>query len=245
MPGTRPAGAGELDDGGASSAMNSGFDMAHGWRLFLGALLPGGSQAETWTVATDSPRTEFKRFRSEANGEAVAYRVARDSRGHVYAVGINLNVDNVGGERLGAVFRLNETDGSVDRGFQTGPSLRNTFALAVQPDDKVLATGIMGRVAPGFTTMSRINGLEPDTFVNSGYSFVAADPGRICVAGGFTPGNFTPGPVRLNSNGTVDSTFNPPHFAAESSGVSVARRNDGDFWAGGSFDPTAPGLGPR
>jgi uncharacterized delta-60 repeat protein len=181
-------------------------------------------------VASDSPRTEFKRFRDEALSEAVAYRVARDGRGHLYVLGINFNVDNASGQRLGGVIRLNESDGSVDPTFRLGPTLQNVgLGLAVQADGKILVGGILGRFNPGATASQVFRCLSSGSIDQSfaaplleaakgenGYPRVIqmlAD-GSILVGGQFetVAGQPRSNLVKLKPDGTVDDSFRPPNL---------------------------------
>ncbi len=117
-------------------------------------------------------------------------------------------------------------DGSVDTSFDTssahGAGAGAVYALALQADGKVLIGG--GFSSVGGTNYSRIarlntNGTVDVTFnpgtgiTNSGYPFVLAlgvqSDGRVIVGGSFAAinGVFRNYLARLNTNGSVDTTF--------------------------------------
>jgi uncharacterized delta-60 repeat protein len=150
-----------------------------------------------------------------------------------------------------SIVRLNN-DGSFDNTFNAGGegAWGIVSATAVQPDGKIIIGG-------GFLTyngtsvrgIARINsdGSLDNTF-NSGTGFASILPppwvrsiavqtdGKIIIGGGFTSFNGTTiwGVCRLNSDGSLDNTFNPgsgPNNIVEA----VAIQPDGKILAGGVF----------
>ena len=116
----------------------------------------------------------------------------------------------VGGDTTGtpAIFyiRLN-ADGSIDSSF--APNTYMPTTLAVLSDGKILhlGGGDLSRLLPNGQT-------DPTfTFVNSTIAALALQSdGRIVITGGFTSIHGIPRfhLARLNSNGTLDFSFNPP-----------------------------------
>jgi uncharacterized delta-60 repeat protein len=120
---------------------------------------------------------------------------------------------------LQGLFRLH-TDGSVDLGF-TPPALPSSIATMVrQPDGKVLLGGAFtpGAGQPNrYITRLNANGTVDSSFnpgtniANSVSRIVVQEDGRILITGSFTtvsgePRNYV---ARLNSNGSLDTSFLP------------------------------------
>ena len=117
------------------------------------------------------------------------------------------------------IIRLN-TDGTKDYSFQTGTGFQNSvYSLQVQPDDKILAGGTFTTYSgsgPQSLVRLNTNGTR-DTSFNMGSGFnnyvfklhLQSD-GKLLVGGNFTTysGSTVNNVVRLNSNGSIDTTFN-------------------------------------
>ncbi len=150
---------------------------------------------------------------------------------------------NVGGVSRIRIARLN-ADGTLDTTFTPGAGAGSTVsAVAVQPDGKILIGGAFTIV--GGTTRNRIARLntdgtldttfDPGTGANNTVSAVAVQPdGKILIGGAFT----TVGGVarnriaRLDTDGTLDTTFDPNASAAI---AAIALQADGRILIGGSF----------
>lgn len=130
------------------------------------------------------------------------------------------NFTNVGGISRRNLVRLNP-DSSVDTSFDSGPGAYSIYALVVQPDGKILVGG-------SFTNFNNSNRnglvrLNPDgsldasfevsfPYGSSGVNSITLLPnGKILITGNFNSiGDVTfPGIALLNSDGNVDSSFNP------------------------------------
>ncbi|HEX8174213.1 MAG TPA: Calx-beta domain-containing protein [Pyrinomonadaceae bacterium] len=141
------------------------------------------------------------------------------------------------------IYRLNP-DGSTDTAFGVGTTLNSgTNAAAIQPDGKIIIAG-------GFTTINnqranhvaRLNGdgsFDPSFDVGTGPSdgyikIVIVQPdGKVLVLGDFK--NFNgiqqTGLVRLNTNGSVDTSYVSPVGIFQ---YSMALQSDGKVLVGGS-----------
>ena len=124
------------------------------------------------------------------------------------------------------LMRLN-ADGSVDMTFKTLGS--NEFdVIAVQPDGKVLGLDITGygsniqvslkrylasgAVDSSFSTGGGFSNLS-NTCSTYGYQIKVLQTGKILISGCFAEYNYNnvfEGFIRLNTNGTLDTTFTPP-----------------------------------
>jgi uncharacterized delta-60 repeat protein len=156
------------------------------------------------------------------------------------------------GERRNGIARVN-ADGSPDATFVVGTGLSNTFnpnlitanALAIQSDGKILVGGNFTHyngLAGNNIVRLNSNG-SPDVTFMSGtgangavYSILIQSDGKIIIAGDFTSYNGTniKKIARLNSDGTLDGTFNPgtgPNLAI----ITSAIQPDGKIIIAGYF----------
>lgn len=160
------------------------------------------------------------------------------------ALGLGQN----GEQPAGAVDRTHNKDNATDTNppFNSAPGANGTvYAVAVQPDGKTLVGGdftafntrptnriarmnIDGSIDPGFNP-----GSGADGFVSS---ISLAPGGKIVIGGGFTSFNGIQryGIARLNSNGSLDTTFNPG-LGADGPVWSVVAQTDGKVLMAGEF----------
>jgi uncharacterized delta-60 repeat protein len=160
------------------------------------------------------------------------------------------------------VMRLN-SDGTRDATFNAGGSGANdpVLAIALQEDGKTIIGGNF-HAYNGVTAVSdfvmRLNGDgSPDTTFNPGgvganntvTAVVVQPDGKILIGGLFTAYNGDVGAndmiMRLNADGTRDTTFNTGGSGANNDVLALALQPDGKILAGGHLntyngDPTAP-----
>jgi hypothetical protein len=210
-------------------------------------------------------------FAQGFDDRVMAVALAGDGTGDLYAVG---EFQHYRGEPAPHIARLNQ-DGSLDSAFAPGTGFNfNPLALAAADD----GSGDL-YVAGNFTTydgttvnrIARLNadgtldrafvvgtGLESSPEVNVGVRSLALAPdrsGRLYVGGGFVKYNGAPvsSLLRLNPDGTIDSTFHIgsgiPALATVPPVLIVVPAHDGthDIYAGGhirSYDgqPVIPGV---
>jgi uncharacterized delta-60 repeat protein len=151
-----------------------------------------------------------------------------------------------GGTTLGNLVRLN-SDGSIDASFSTGTSTNGQIlALAVQPDGKILLAGQFNQF--NGSAAGRIVRLNPNGTLDSGFNpgaganntihaMVLQPDGKILVAGQFNQyaGSSAGRIVRLNTNGTRDSGFNPG-TGAQSIVHAMVLQPDGKVIVAGQFN---------
>ncbi|HEX7999882.1 MAG TPA: FG-GAP-like repeat-containing protein [Pyrinomonadaceae bacterium] len=160
-------------------------------------------------------------FNHGAGVDGTVYSVALQPDGRIVIAGFFWNVDAFPSMYIA---RLN-ADGSVDTSFNVG-NVRNgpAYAVAVQPDGKIIAGGgfadFNGVSRQGIARFNADGSLD-DTFqIGTGAGNVvnalAIQPdGRIVLGGIFTTFNGVSrnNAARLNTDGSLDPSFNPPPTA--------------------------------
>ena len=173
-----------------------------------------------------------------ANGEVLS--VAVQSDGRVLIAG---SFTSINGTTRNRIARLN-ADGSLDTFFN--PDASSTVrAIAVQPDGKIIIGGSFSTVAG--TARNRIARLNPDGSLdtlftpgtganNAVRAITVQSNGKVLIGGEFTSiaGTARNRIARLNSDGSLDSLFNPG-TGVEDWVRSIVVQNDGKVLFGGSF----------
>jgi uncharacterized delta-60 repeat protein len=198
------------------------------------ALAPSGARAQEGALDLT--------FDIGAGANGTVHAIAVQSDGKIIIAGDFSSYD---GNACGRVARLN-ADGSWDSGFNTGTGASASVrALVIQPDGKVLIGGYFtsvngsnrGRIARLHNDGSLDTGFDTSVGANGAVLTIALQPdGRSIIGGWFsTFSGFARGHLaRLNTNGTLDTGFNPgtgtnaPVFCA-------VVQPDGRILIGGSF----------
>ena len=139
----------------------------------------------------------------------------------------------------GGIARLN-SDGSLDTSFDPGGGAGMVRSIALQADGKLLIAG--AGIARLNANGSRDTSFNPGTGVSklphlaTVYSIAVQADGNVLIGGDFDTYNGTArnNIARLNSNGSLDTSFNPGTGAAYIV-YSVAMQADGKVLIGGSF----------
>jgi uncharacterized delta-60 repeat protein len=209
--------------------------QADGKIVFVGGFTTVGGVRKNGVVRLNSDGSLDTSF-DVGGGTSDAEDIAFQSDGKILIGGIFTNFGNDpngNNPNRSYVVRLN-TDGSTDTTFVKGTDVSSTYALAVQPDGKILMGGWgLARLNPNGSTDTSFNcqlGAVIDTLV------IQPD-GKILAGGGFD--HFGSQAVyniaRINADGSLDSSFNTG--SGPSSGVStIALQPDGKMVIGGSFD---------
>jgi uncharacterized delta-60 repeat protein len=175
----------------------------------------------------------------------------------VYAIGIQSDGKIVVGGAFTSfnntsrayVARLNP-NGSLDTSFVPGiqPNV-SVYALTIQPDGKIIVGGSFN-VSGVVSMLARLNGdgaIDPSFTAATGgtiYALSRQTDGKIVVAGSFTTysGTSRRGLARANSNGSLDTSFNPGNGASGGlPDIAIVRPNslalqlDGQILFGGFF----------
>lgn len=228
-----------------------------------GKVIVGGA----FTTIGGEPRNHIARlnpigtidseFNPNIDGDVAT--IVLQSDGKILVGGSFNNVQPLGTAEAKArtnILRLN-ADGTLDSAFDPGANAA-VSAIAVQSDGKILLGGVFSTITPNAGTkifarsnVARVNadGSIDDTFnpaVNSRVSTIAVQSdGKVVIGGFFTSilgtkatasdtRNFL---ARLNTDGTVDSTFNPN---ANGPVIASALQADGKLIIGGAFTTLQP-----
>jgi uncharacterized delta-60 repeat protein len=177
------------------------------------------------------------------SAENVSTVAIRPSDGKIFVGG---NFSTFGGEVRHNVALAN-IDGTADNTFAGLGGVTdyspNIWAMAVQPDGKILITGLFNGLngAPHYNVVR----LNPDSTVDSSFQVdtgrstraVLLQPdGKVVIAGDFGQVNGVPrGRIaRVNANGTLDLTFDPG-TGPDRIIRALAQDSAGNIYAGGEF----------
>jgi len=170
----------------------------------------------------------------------------------IYGSGVNAGrilvggfFTNLNGIPRNGIARL-DLSGSVDLSWNPGAGADNAvYALAIQPDGRVVVGGAFSQFngfQRNFISRLATNGLVDVSF-NPGqgangivYAVAVQADGKVLAGGDFTTFDGTPRSriVRLNSDGTVDGSFNPG-AGASSTVRSILVQPDSKILVAGSF----------
>jgi uncharacterized delta-60 repeat protein len=142
------------------------------------------------------------------------------------------------------VLRYN-SDGSLDNTFTLNVSYP-TYAVVLQPDGKILIGGAFSQVGSAAVyNVARLdaNGnldpsFNPGTGPSSAVNTLALQPdGKVLIAGTFNSVNGVPTSriARLNSDGSLDPSFNAPGGGGNASIYAIRVQPNGKIIIGGSF----------
>ena len=169
---------------------------------------------------------------------------ATQSDGKILAGGSFVQYSGSSSNRM---IRLNK-DGTIDTSFNLGTGFNSTvFNIIVQPDDKIIAIGSFGTYS-GSTALGiariNINGTRDTTFnvgtglnFNPNYALALQPDGKIIIGGSFTTysGSSAIRIARINTNGTLDTTFNTGTGFSTSTPYGFIIQPDGKIIASGNF----------
>ncbi len=155
---------------------------------------------------------------------------------------------SVAGQMRNYIARLN-IDGTIDKDFN--PNVNNeVYAIAIQPNGKILIGGrfdlVNGRTCSKIARLEQNGSLDnsfADSVITSAdgqdsygcvYVIKPERDGRILIGGFFSRvwGQKRRNMARLNSDGTLDPTFN---LDANNTVFSIGLQQDGKILVGGAF----------
>lgn len=182
-------------------------------------------------------------FNAGAGADNIVYTVAAQPDGKLLVGGV---FTSFAGTTANRIVRLNP-NGSVDTGFAVGSGADDAvYSIVVQPDGKILVAGNF--LEFGGTPVDRIVRLQANGSIDSTFDpgtgpddriagLSLADDGSILVYGYFTEfdGETCGRIVRLESDGSIDATFNPGGAGANEKVFTAAVQTDGKILVGGLF----------
>ena len=198
--------------------------------------------ADSLTMAISDPAIDCYTLGAWNAGASNPEMMIEQPDGKIVYVGYFTSYNGTAANRI---IRLN-SDFSVDDTFVYGTGFNNdATALAIQSDGKLIVGGNF--TSYNGTSRNRIVRLNTDGsldttfsigtgFSASVWSILVQSDGKIIAGGDFTTysGASRPGVIRLNSNGSIDTTF-AAASAVNSTVYQVAIQSDGKVLAGGLF----------
>jgi uncharacterized delta-60 repeat protein len=168
---------------------------------------------------------------------------------HMYPDGKMLvagSFDSIGTSTNRFVARL-KPDGTVDNAFSIDSRVDHPiYAIAAQPDGKIVLGGYTGDSGFGSTLGKGVWRINPNGSLDTGFdtqierleavgTVVIQSDGKILIGGGFSAVNGVSrrALARLNSDGSLDTTFNPVVGGLSVSAIAV--QDDGRILIGGNF----------
>lgn len=209
------------------------------------SLSASGSIGDTVVTGSQGVSVQYSAYDGASGLVGTVNSIAQASTGQVYLGGTFLTYDEL---TVSYVTRFN-TDGTHDSSFlPVGTGLNNEVkAVAVQADGQIVVGGQFtsyngnsrARVARLNTDGSLDNSFAPTGTGFNGIieSVAIQSDGKIVVGGWFTSYNGTTrGRVaRLNSDGSLDTTFAPTGTGLDSTVWALSIQTDGKIVAAGSF----------
>jgi uncharacterized delta-60 repeat protein len=149
------------------------------------------------------------------------------------------NFTSYSGSSINRIIRL-ETNGTIDTTFNVGTGFNNVvYTAPIQSDGKIIVGGLF-TIYSGSANINRIARLNTDgtrdTTFNAGIGFSSdvntiaiQSDGKILVGGNFTnySGSTVNRIVRLNTDGTLDSTFVPASPPSNANINNIIIQSDG------------------
>jgi uncharacterized delta-60 repeat protein len=172
------------------------------------------------------------------------YSIAVQSDGKILAGGWFTTFD---GNTVNYITRLN-SNGSLDTGFVTGGGFDSAvFSIAVQSDGKILVGGdfntYSGSTANKIIRLNSNGSIDSSFLTDIGFNFYVTSiavqsNGKILVGGAFNnySGTTANDIIRLNSNGSIDSSFVSGTGFGNNEVLSIAVQGDGKILVGGAFN---------
>ena len=216
-----------------------------------GKILAGGFFIEF----NNEPRLRLVKLNTDGSLDT-AFDPAVSAAGSVYAIKrqtdgkilVGGDFRYVNGVKKRNIARLN-SDGSLDSTFDVGAGIfGDVYAVEVQPDGKIILGGLFsGDLTFPASVAARVNSDgsldvnlndSSDRFITNAYDIALQPDGKILIAGLVflnIPTFRTTFATRVNPDGNVDMTFNPP--TVSNGGRALLVQPDGKIIVGGIFSP--------
>jgi len=198
--------------------------------------------SDSLTMAISDPDFDCYTLSAWQSGASNPEMMIEQPDGKIVYVGYFTSYGSTAANRI---IRLN-ADFSVDDTFVYGTGFNgDATALAIQSDGKLIVGGNFTQYnGTARNRMVRLNtdgSLDTSFGIGTGFnatvwSVLVQSDGKIVAAGDFATysGASKAGVVRLNTNGSIDSTFSSPS-SVNSTVYQLAQQSDGKILAGGLF----------
>lgn len=196
----------------------------------------------TFAAAVAQPGALDLSFNPGNGTDNVVYKTLIQSDGKIIIAGWFSSFDGTNRNRIA---RIN-TDGTLDTTFNPGTGANNhIYTAAIQNDGKVIIGGaftLFNGIAKNRIARLNVDGSIDTTFnIGTGFTglvhiITTQNDGNILVGGDFASYNGTNRTriARINTNGTLDASFNPG-AGADGSVRSISVQGDGKIIIGGNF----------
>jgi uncharacterized delta-60 repeat protein/uncharacterized repeat protein (TIGR01451 family) len=240
-----------------NGSLDTSFNPGSGANDFIGAVaLMGSGQfviGGGFSSYNGTPRVRVARLNGNGSLDN-SFSAGDGSDGSVWALAVQPDgkviiggeFTSVAGVTRTHIARLN-TNGVLDATFDPGPNGPDgtVWAVVLQPDGKVIIGGefhvIAGQTVGGIARLNADGTLDTSFFPGAGtdgtvYSLALQPDGKVVVGGDFSLLDFNPrnNLTRLNSDGSLDTTFDPGSRGAEGTVYSITVAG-GSLYVGGSF----------
>lgn len=214
-------------------------------KILIGGLFTSfNSTSKKYITRLNNNGTLDFSFNSGTGADNIVYSTKIQSDGKIIIGG---DFTSFNGKAINRLARLN-TNGNLDTTFNIGLGANDSiWAITIQNDGKILIGGRFTYFNGIFRNkIARINidGTLDTTFNTSGvgankiYSIAIQSNGKIIIGGDFVNYNGTDmhAIVRLNSNGSLDNTFNTTTATLYQSRINtISIQSDGKIIIGGNF----------
>ena len=146
-----------------------------------------------------------------------------------------------GGVNVNRVIRLN-VDGTLDNTFSAPTMPSGNMRFSIDSSDRIVIGGSFTTPTNRILRLTADGAYDSSFVVGSGLNAVVWDvkhqaDGKILVAGAFNTynGSTRNDLIRLNTNGSVDTTFNAGSGSGTGGIFSIATTSDGKIYIGGQF----------
>lgn len=230
---------------GANGVVNALALQANGEVILGGYFVVVNGVARNFTARLNSDGSLDSGFNPGGTLDAVVNSVVRQPDGKLVIGGSFTNINQIARGRVARLQADGNLDGSFDPGSGVDSANASVYAVALQSDGKVLVGGLFSSVS-GITHygLARLNnnggldgGYNPILSIGGRvYAFAVQSGDKVLIGGTFTTVNGTNRAyfARLNTDGSLDTSFNPGTGPNGAVRTIIVRTNGGPI-IGGSF----------
>ncbi|MBY0435859.1 MAG: fibronectin type III domain-containing protein, partial [Cyclobacteriaceae bacterium] len=227
---------------GANTTVRTAIVQSDGKILIGGAFTSYGGVSSNYIARINSDGSPDNAFTTGTGANSWIYSIILQTDGKILIAGLFTSYNGVSIKRIA---RLN-ADGSLDSGFISGLN-DLVITMAIESNGKIIVGGIFTSIdGVGQNSIAR---LSNDGSLGAGFNHISGSganglvytvaqqsDGKILIGGFFTSYNGVKRNyiARINSDGSLDATFDPG-VGANNSIFSIALQGDGKIIIGGDF----------